>query len=114
MTGYRTVPRETQLVFDVYRSNVLDKVVFQVSCEVAGAILFVNRYVVSPLTIHRIIEFGKDTTKDFNIKEEDCIVKSDRGNLKFSGRGRSITVVNKHLGVLMECMRDSKIGSCLT
>lgn len=114
MTGYRTVPRETQLVFDVYRSNVLDKVVFQVGCEVAGFVLFVNRYVVSPLTIHRIEEFCKDTTKDFNIKEEDCIVKSDRGNLKFSGRGRSITVMNQHLEGLMNYLRDSKIGSHLT
>lgn len=113
MTGCRTTLRDTQLVFDVYRSNVVNKVVFQVSCEVAGTILFVNRYTVSPLTVHRIVEFGKDTTKDFNVKEEDCIVKSDRGSLKFSGRGRSITVVNQHLEVLLNCLRDSKIGSIL-
>ena len=113
MTGYRTALRDTQLVFDIYRSNVAGKVVFQVSCEVAGTVLFVNRHTISPLTVHRILEFGKDTTKDLNIKEEYCIVKSDRGNLRFSGRGRSITVVNQHLEVLLNCLRDSKIGSNL-
>lgn len=110
MTGCRTTLRDTQLVFDVYRSNVVGKVVFQMSCEVAGVVIFVNRYTVSPSTVHRIVEFGKDTTRDFNIKEEDCIVKSDRGSLRFSGRGRSIIVVNQHLETLLNCLRDSEIG----
>lgn len=114
MTGYRTVPRETQLVFNVYRSNVIDKVVFQVSCEVSGEVLFINRYIICPNTVQQIIEFGEDNTKDFNVKEDDCIIKTDRGNIRFSGRGRTITVVDRNLAVLVQCMADSGIGTSLT
>lgn len=108
--GYRTEPRDTHLVFNVYRANKVDVVVFEVSCEVAGLILFTNRYLISPSTVKKIVEFGNDRSKEFNVREDDCIVKSTGGGIKFSGRSRTITVASKNLDVLTQCMSDSKIG----
>lgn len=109
-TGYRTEPRDTHLVFNVYRANKADVVVFQVSCEVAGLTLFINRYLMSPSTVKKIVEFGNDRSKEFNVREDDCIVKSLDGGIKFSGKNRKITIASKNLDILTQCMSDSKIG----